>query len=123
MSADNWRVVGAVILCLFIFFTGFRLSRSGKPYNQIIFNVHKLIALAGVVLFIVILVRTSRAVLLGPVGIITGAFALVVFLGLFITGALLSIEKPMPEFVSKLHHIMPYPAVLSTAATLYLLLR
>jgi hypothetical protein len=34
----------------------------------------------------------------------------------------LSIDKPMPAIVLRLHQVMPYLAVLSTAVTLYLLL-
>lgn len=51
-------------------------------------------------------------------GVLSGGF----FLGLFVTGGLLSIGKPMPAFVQKLHYIMPYLAALSSGVTLYLLL-
>jgi len=122
MSTNQLRVVGAVLFCLFIFLSGFWLSRSGKPYKEIIFNVHKLIALAAVVLFVITMYRTNQVAALSTVELIAGIITGLFFLGLFVTGALLSIDKPMPVIVLKLHHIIPYLAVLSTAIALYLLL-
>jgi hypothetical protein len=122
MSTNQLRVVVAVLFCLFIFLSGFWLSRSGKPYNEIIFNAHKLIALAAVVLFVITLYRTNQVAALSTIELIAGVVTGLFFIGLFVTGALLSIDKPMPAIVLKLHHIIPYLAVLSTAITLYLLL-
>jgi hypothetical protein len=122
MSTNQLRIVGAVLFCLFIFLSGFWLSRSGKPYKEIIFNVHKLIALAAVVLFVITMYRTNQVSALSTIELIAGVVTGLFFIGLFVTGALLSIDRPMPAIVLKLHHIIPYLAVLSTAITLYLLL-
>jgi hypothetical protein len=51
-------------------------------------------------------------------GVVTGLF----FLGTIISGGLLSTGKPMPAVILTLHQITPFLTVLSTAATLYLLL-
>jgi hypothetical protein len=110
-----------VLFCIFIFLSGFWLNRSGKPYNEIIFNVHKLIALGAVVLFVITLYRTNQVAALSTIELLAGVVTGLFVLGLFVTGALLSIDKPMPAVVLKLHHIIPYLAVLSTAITLYLL--
>lgn len=122
MSTSQLQIVGAGLCYLFIFLSGFRLSRSGKPYNGIIFNIHKLIALAVVVLFAVTLYQTNRAAALGVGELISGVVTGLFLLGLFVTGGLLSIDKPMPAIVLKLHHITPYLAVFSTAITVYFLL-
>jgi hypothetical protein len=122
MSADQLRIAGAGLFYLFIFLSGFWLSRSGKPYNGIVFNVHKLIALAAVVIFVTALYQINRMVTLSAVELIAGVATGVFFLGLFVSGGLLSIDTPMPTIVLKLHHISPYLAVFSTAVTLYLLL-
>jgi hypothetical protein len=53
VNTGQLRVVGAVLFFVFIFLSGFRLSRSGKPYSVILLNVHKLISLA-IVVFLVI---------------------------------------------------------------------
>jgi hypothetical protein len=122
MSTSQLWIVGAVSFYLLVFVSGFWLSRSGKPYNSVILTLHKLIALAGAILLVIVLYRTSRVAALDAAelaaSVVTGLF----ILGLFVTGALLSIDKPMPAIVSRLHHISPYLAMLSTAVTLYLLL-
>lgn len=121
MGANQWRIVGAGLFCLFIFLSGFWLTRSGKPYNGALFNVHKLLALAAVVLFVVTLFRVNGVDALGAGEWIAGAVTVLFFIGLFVTGALVSIDKVMPAIVRRLHHVIPYLAVLSTAVTLYLL--
>jgi hypothetical protein len=123
MNTNLLRVVGAALFYLVIFVSGFWLTRSGKPYNQIVFNVHKLIALAAVVLFVITLFRINRVTALNAIEVIASVVTGLIVLGLFVTGALLSIDHPMPAIVTKLHHIMPYLAALATAATLYLLIR
>ncbi|MBN1580498.1 MAG: hypothetical protein JXA89_07325 [Anaerolineae bacterium] len=121
MSTNQLRVAGAALFYLIIFVSGFWLTRSGKPYNQILYNVHKLIALIAVILFAVTLYRANRVAALNAVEVIASVVTGLFFLGLFVTGALVSIDRPMPAAVFKLHHVVPYLAVISTAATLYLL--
>jgi hypothetical protein len=41
--------------------------------------------------------------------------------GLFTSGALQSVDKPMPELVKVLHRILPYLAVLSSTGLLILI--
>jgi hypothetical protein len=122
MSTSHLWIVGAVCFYLLVFVSGFWLTRSGKPYNQAILTLHKLVALAGAILLGVLLYQASRVAPLTAAelagGIVTGLF----ILGLFVTGALLSIDKSMPAIVARLHHITPYLAVLATAVALYLLL-
>jgi uncharacterized membrane protein len=122
MSTGQLRVAGAGLFALLIFLSGFWLNRSGKPYNGIIFNIHKLIALAAVILFVITLYRTNQMAGVSPVELVASVVTGLFILGLFVTGALLSIDKPMPAIVLQLHHITPYLALLSTAATFFLLL-
>jgi len=44
---SNFTIPGLVFLLTLVF--GFLLSRSGKPYNGILFNLHKLVALGMVI--------------------------------------------------------------------------
>jgi hypothetical protein len=73
--------------------TGLWLSSLGKPYRVGVFNVHKLIALAAVVLVVIELVNNWGALDAGALGVILLALAGVGVLALFATGALLSIGK------------------------------
>ena len=43
MTTGQLQIAGAGIFALFIFLSGFWLSRLGKPYNGMVFNIHKLI--------------------------------------------------------------------------------
>jgi hypothetical protein len=123
MSTNQLRFVGAGLFFLLILLSGYWLSRSGKPYGTLVFTIHKLVAVAAVVLLGVTVRRMHQAVALGTIDllatIVTGLF----FLGTIVTGSLLSIplDKAMPAIVHTLHRVTPYLTVLSTAATLYLL--
>lgn len=120
MSTKQLIIVGS--LYLFIFLFGYWVSHAGKPYNAIILTIHKLISVAAVVFLVIAISRISRAAALSTIEftavVITGLF----FLCAIITGGLLSTDKPMPVVIRRLHQIIPYLTVLSTAVTLYLLL-
>jgi hypothetical protein len=123
MNTNQMKVVSMGAGFLVIILSGYWLSRSGKPYSTIVFTVHKLVALAAIVLLGVTVHRINQAGALSAVEvlavIVTGLF----FLGTMGTGGALSIpsDKAMPAIVHKLHQVTPYLTVLSTAVTLYLL--
>lgn len=118
------------LLVLLTLISGVWLSHSGKPFNSIIFTVHKLLALATV-----IIIGVNVYHLLGAIeGNTLAALSIVavsglLFLALFISGALLSLipagllslEKPMPEIILKIHQVAPLLALVSSTATMYLL--
>jgi len=122
MSTNQIRIADTGLLFLFIFLSGVWLSNSGKPLNGIILGIHKLISLAVVVFLVVIICRVNRTAKLSAIelsaAIVTGLF----FLGTIITGGLLSTDKSVPAVILTMHQITPILTVLSTAATLYLLL-
>lgn len=70
---------------------GFWLSRLGKPYNQVLFNIHKLIALGAVVIGVMRFMRSLQS----PSGVILGVLVLaaVCVVALFVTGAMMSAGK------------------------------
>jgi heme A synthase len=113
MIPTRWRFIGAALFGLAIFISGFWLSGVGKPYDSLVINVHKLIALAAVVIFVVILVRAGRAARLRANEITAAVVAGLFFLGLFVTGGLTSALTPAPAIIRQLHHILPYAAVLA----------
>jgi uncharacterized membrane protein len=122
MSANQLRVVGSGLFFLFIFLSGFWLSRSGKPYSAIIFNIHKSIGLAALVFLVVTIYRINQVAALSAIELIAGVITVLLFLSTTISGGLVSIEKPMPAAISMMHKLFPYLTVLSTAVTLYLVL-
>ena len=116
---------------MFIFLFGFWLSRAGKPYNSLIFNLHKLIGLAMGIFLIMTVYRVHQDEPFNPVQILVLAITVIIFIILVAAGGLLSIEvagnfenasQSTLGAISLVHKIFPYMALISTAGTLYLLL-
>ena len=131
MSTDQLRVVGTGSFFLLIFLSGFWLSRSGKPYSSIIFNIHKFVGLATGVFLIMTVYKTHQLAPLSPVGITAVVITVLIFVGTVAAGGLVSVDaagglesvnQPIRAAMSMTHKLLPYLAVLSTAATLYLVL-
>jgi len=121
MRTIELRIVATGLLFLFTLVSGIWLSNSGKPLNTAIFTVHKLIALATVI-FTAIVIRnllknTPVQVVIVSLIVLTGLFAL----ALFVTGALLSLGKPVNAVILTIHAVTPFLLVISTAVTIYLL--
>jgi hypothetical protein len=123
MSATQIRVAGTGLLLVFIFLSGLWVSRLGKPYNTLAITIHKLVGLATGVLLGVIVYQTHRVAPLGLLEIAAIVLTVLCFVGTVAPGALLSIDKQAPAIVLRLHQFLPALTVLSTAGTLYLLLR
>jgi DMSO reductase anchor subunit len=116
------RVVGAGLCFLFIFLSGLRLSRSGKPFSSAILTIHKLIALAAAIVVVVMVYQMNQVAALSTVELAAGVITGLLFLGTGISGGLLSTDQPKTAAIFTVHRVGPYLTVLSTAATLYLLL-
>ena len=114
----------------FVFLFGYILSRTGKPYNSLIFNFHKLIGLAMGIFLIVTVYQVHQTGPFSPIQILSLVITLGIFIILVAAGGLLSIEasgnlKSISQttlaMISAVHKIFPYLALLATAGTLYLL--
>ena len=123
MNTNPMKVVSIGAGFLVIILSGYWLSRSGKPYSTIVFTVHKLVALAAIVLLGVTVHRINQVGALSAVEVLAAIVTGLFFLGTMGTGGALSIpsDKAIPAIVHKLHQVTPYLTVLSTAVTLYLL--
>ena len=93
--AAKFVIPGVLFILTLIF--GFWLSRSGKPYNGLLFNIHKLIALAAVIVTAMQTLSVLKIVEAQPTLI-----ALLILIGLcavaiFVTGALMSANKTGPR--------------------------
>jgi hypothetical protein len=122
MSTLVSRLVLTGSLFLLTLASGFWLSNSGKPYSTLIFTIHKLIALAAIIATAVTIHHLHKtAELRLAVEVSTIVITGLLFLFLLVTGGLLSIEKPVPAVIRTIHHVAPYLAVISAAATFYFL--
>lgn len=123
MSTLLSRVIGAGVFFLFLLFSGYWLTRSGKPYPAVLFNVHKFIALGMIVFLVISVNKMHQAAAFPPLAVAGMVLTGICLAALLVTGGLMNITRPMPAAVSIAHHLLPYLAVLSTAGWMYLLAR
>ncbi len=110
-----------VVLFALTLVFGFWLSHIGKPYNSLLFNAHKLIALGGVVLAGIQfskLLHSSN----WPLLVLLVVAALCV-LALLASGALMSAGKLDYALMLTIHRIAPGAMALGCALALYFLAR
>ncbi len=96
---------------------GFWLSWVGKPYNSLLFNLHKLIALGGVVLTGIHFSKTLHA----PDWLLVVLLLVLVLcaLVLFISGGLLSAGKLDYQIMKVVHNLALAFLLASLALTFY----
>lgn len=117
------KVISLGVLFLVIFLFGYWLSRTGRPVNTILLTIHKLIGLGTGIFLAVTLYRAHQATPFSPLEIGVIVLTALFFLSNAVTGGLLSTDKVMPVFVQRLHQITPYLTLLSTAVTMYFLIK
>lgn len=118
-TLSKFTLPGVLFALTLVF--GFGLSHAGKPYNGLLFNIHKLMALAGVVFLGVQFSKTLHV----PNGL---AIALLIFsalcvIALFVSGALMSAGKLEYSLMLTLHRIAPGALAICCALALYFLTR
>lgn len=115
LSAFRLPALGFLLTVAF----GFWLSRRGKPYNGLLFNAHKLIALGAVILAGLrtndMLKTSEPQTLLMVLIILIGLCALT----LFVSGAFLSIGNADYGIVKFIHNLAPVALVLAAALAAY----
>jgi hypothetical protein len=125
MNPSFVRIVSVLASAVVVLGTGYWLAHLGRPYSAVLFNAHKLLALAAIVLFSVALFRIDWTG--GWTGMKTAAAILagVCLLALLVSGGLHSIDAAgglpasagsLRVAVSWAHKILPYFAALSALA-------
>lgn len=100
---------------------GYILTNSSKPLSTLLLTGHKLTGAANLFLLNYTVYQKHKAKPLDNYEILGTVLMNVCFIGTIATGALLSLDKPMPEFVYTLHSITPWLSII-TSGILYLLL-
>jgi uncharacterized membrane protein YhiD involved in acid resistance len=85
-------------------------------------TIHKLISLAAGIFLLVTVYRQYKLSPLGPTEWIAVVITGLCFLVMVASGGILSSDKPRPVALLRVHQVVPALTVLSTGATLYLLL-
>ena len=99
------------------------MSKTGKPYHTAVFTVHKLSAVLMVIITVVLILDLNK-----NTGIIKLGWIFIVLSGLFfilafITGALMSFEKPVKYIITTTHKIMPYLFLATSILTAIIIFR
>ena len=115
---SNFLTLGIVFLLTLAF--GFWLSRAGKPYNGVLFNIHKLLALAAVIVAVFEIRKMLQSDGLIPFCNVLIALTGVSIIALFATGALMSIGKLNYAVSLTIHKITPILAAMTLIAVVYL---
>jgi len=121
MSAIISKFAGPAILFVLIFISGFWLSHLGKPYSALFFNVHKLIALAGVIFLGLVIYQARAAAQLDALAIAALVFTAICCLLMIITGGLQNIDPPLPAWLGVVHRIFPYVTMVAGIGAISLL--
>lgn len=112
--------VPAVLLLLTVAF-GLWLSRSGKPYNGILFNIHKLAALGAVIFAGVQFYQLNKVETFPPVLVSLVLLIIAFVIGLFFSGAMMSADKLSYSVMRAIHRVAPIFIVVASAAAIYML--
>lgn len=100
---------------------GFWVSHSGRPYNGILFNVHKLLALGATVAAVVQMVRSLKAAHSTALIVVLLVLAALCVVALFASGALMSMGKLEYTLMRAVHCVAPVVLVVTMALVVYLL--
>jgi len=109
------------IIFLLTLASGVWLSSAGKPYNNAIFTLHKLIALGAVVLAAIHIITGFKTAGTSPLTILLFVLAILAVIALFATGALMSLDKEPYKVWLRIHQIAPALMGFASAVVLYLL--
>ena len=101
---------------------GVWLSYSGKPYNGILFNIHKLIALGAVVITGMQIYKFLQEAQIETLLIILVVLSGLCVVTLFVTGAMMSAEKLDYKMMLTIHKVMPFLTAVTMVLTIYLLI-
>lgn len=115
------RLLNPILGFLLTVVFGFWLSRRGKPYHGLLFNVHKLIALATVILVVMAISQVFKVMDVGTLIVLLLVLAALSVIALFVSGALMSAGKAEYHAMKLIHNISPFILVLTMGYAVYLL--
>ena len=121
MTLDIHILLIPALLFLATVVFGFWVRARGRPYQALLFNIHKLIALAGVVLMVIRLIKLDPFSSLPALALILVGVAFVCALAMFVSGALLSIQEEISRPVLGIHQISAALILLTALASIYVL--
>jgi len=117
------RITGIGLLFILMIGSGVWLTKTGKPYNPVMFNVHKILSLAAVVLAGIQAYALFRQVDAGSLEASLLILAGGLFLVLIVSGGLLNQDFRIYDLLRTVHRITPLLAIAITVVLFYLFLK
>jgi len=117
------RIILAIGIFVLMLLSGIWLRTKGKPYNKLIFTIHKIMTLLTILFVARYLILLKNSVAMAQHTLNLMWVTLAFFIVSFISGALLSFEKPMPDALTKLHRLSALLVTILGGVTVYLVLR
>ena len=111
-----------IILFILTVAAGFWVSKTGKPYNTGLFTLHKLLALAALVLAGIALAKLLIATPSQTLIMVLVVLAALSVIALFATGALMSIQKTVGSAWLLIHRMASILLVGSAGSAFWMLL-
>lgn len=108
----------AVAFLIAIFLTGFWVSRTGKPYSVPILTFHKLLSIASLIVLGREFLKGTTTTSAGNLQWYWVGSAGFLFIATILTGGFISMEKPMPDSLVRIHHILPYLTAIATIGSI-----
>jgi len=123
MEPSLAKILAILIILPVIVLSGVFLRRASRPYNKLLFTLHKTAAVVAVIFSVIVI----RLFIINSVaaGILVYLLYLTAFLILagFISGALQSFERPPPAFVNIIHKVSSYLMMVFIPLTFLLLFK
>ena len=107
MDQTDIKFIIAALSLLFILISGIYLRKKSRPYNNLVFSVHKILDLTFIVLSVIISGGYAYGTTEEMSVFITVILAVLILLS-FITGALQSFKKPPPGVIIITHKVASY---------------
>lgn len=122
MEPTMTKIFAVIILLPLIIVSGIFLRKKSRPYNNILFTLHKLLALA-VIIFSIIVIRGAlkNADISGYLFYLLILTAALLLFSL-VTGALQSFEKEPPKIINTIHRVSSYTMFLIIPLSFILIL-
>ena len=104
----NFRTLSALILIILMYVSGIRMRQSGKPYNVIILNVHRVISLAAIAMAILAMIPLHSGFVVTGIHCILGILVMGFALAVLLTGFFLNVQDREPRTALFIHKYLPY---------------
>jgi len=107
-----------VFALIIVMIFGFLLSRYGKPYSDVLFTIHKVVALA-LIIYTFLYIKQHTSIIINNLWLVLLLVIVVIcIIALFLTGALLSIGKVDYYMLKRIH--LPVALLMSVSVTCFI---